>query len=151
LEKWCAAPVKDRALVSSLAEITRVGRDRFWSWHWTLQSPRLKRPQPMLGNTRLTDIAVNVMLPWLWVRAGEGKAAQLQKVIEERYFAWPPAEDNTILRLARRRLLGTESRLLLDSASAQQGLMQIVRDFCDQSNAICGGCKFPELVRNWNS
>jgi hypothetical protein len=35
-----------------------------------------------------------------------------------------------------------------NDAAAQQGLLQIVRDFCDHSNAICADCRFPELVRN---
>jgi hypothetical protein len=26
-------------------------------------------------------------------------------------------------------------------------LLQIVRDFCDHSNATCDGCSFPELIR----
>jgi len=38
----------------------------------------------------------------------------------------------------------------LKTAAAQQGLMQIVRDFCDHSNALCANCRFPELVRGWN-
>jgi hypothetical protein len=149
LEKWCAQPVVDGRLLRTLAEVTQVERDRFWSWHWTLRTARLPRPQPMLGATRLTDIAVNVVLPWLWVRAAEGKASALQTEIERRYFAWPEAEDNAVLRLARRRLLGTESTAALNSAATQQGLIQIVRDFCDQSNSVCGGCRFPELVRAW--
>jgi hypothetical protein len=32
---------------------------------------------------------------------------------------------------------------------AQQGLIQMVRDFCDHSNAICDRCKLPDLVRDW--
>jgi hypothetical protein len=39
----------------------------------------------------------------------------------------------------------------LKTASAQQGLMQIVRDFCEHSNAICEACRFPELVRGWEN
>lgn len=150
LEQWCAASWPDRKLVPSLAEAAQVEPDRFWSWHWTFRTPRLRRAQPLLGHTRLTDLAVNVVLPWLWVRAGEGSSPALQKEIERRYFVWPVAEDNAVLRLARRRLLGTESRALLRTAAAQQGLIQIVRDFCEQSNAVCGGCRFPELVRDWN-
>jgi hypothetical protein len=150
LEKWCARTGDDRELVRTLSEVTSVGRDRFWSWHWTLRTARLRRAQPMLGAARLTDIAVNVVLPWLWVRAAEGKSSALQHEIERRYYAWPKAEDNAILRLARRRLLGTETSAALDSAASQQGLIQIVRDFCDQSNALCSGCRFPELVRGWS-
>jgi hypothetical protein len=53
------------------------------------------------------------------------------------------------LKLARQRLLGTGSASVLPGAAAQQGLMQIVRDFCEHSNAICADCRFPELVQSW--
>ncbi|MDE3068162.1 MAG: DUF2851 family protein [Verrucomicrobiota bacterium] len=149
LESWGVSDLPDRALPRSLLEILQIGRDDFWSWHWTFQSPRLKRPQPLLGASRVTDLAVNVVLPWLWIRAGAGGNAALQKQIERRYFAWPPAGDNSVLRLARQRLLGATRRRVLQTAAAQQGLIQIVRDFCARSNALCRQCRFPELARDF--
>ena len=149
LECWCAAGLPDKSLLVSLRKIFEVERDEFWSWHWTFRSARLKKPQPLLGAARVTDLAVNVILPWLWTRAVEGKNGKLQRVIEHRYFTWPSAEDNSVLRLARQRLLGVGQNCALQSAAAQQGLMQIVRDFCGHSNAVCGNCRFPELVRGW--
>ena len=169
LERWCASSIGEgrragdleifgtaarrpsQALVDSLREIFEVERDEFWSWHWTFRSARLKKPQPLLGDARVTDLAVNVILPWLWTRAAEGKNGRLQRVIEHRYAAWPQAEDNSILKLARQRLLGVGRSRVLRSASAQQGLIQITRDFCEHSNAVCENCRFPELVRGWNS
>ena len=56
---------------------------------------------------------------------------------------------NSLLRLARERLLAGAPRRALSGAAMQQGLIQIVRDFCEHSNAICEDCKFPELVREW--
>jgi len=109
----------------------------------------LKRPQPLLGLPRLTDIAVNVVLPWLWSRAVEGKNLLMREEIERRFYAWPAGEDNIVLKLARRRLLDTSMRKLKRRAALQQGLLQIVRDFCEHSNALCQKCRFPELVRAW--
>jgi len=149
LEKWCARDIAQNALAGSLLETLQVESDEFWSWHCTFRSARFKKAQPLLGGTRVTDLAVNVVLPWLWIRAVEGKNESMQKIIENRYFAWPPAEDNSMLRLARQRLLGGASPRVLAGAAAQQGLIQIVRDFCEHSNAICEDCKFPELVREW--
>jgi hypothetical protein len=126
----------------------QIEPDEFWSWHWTIRSPRLKKPQPLLGAARVTDLAVNVILPWLWIRAFEGKNLELQREIENRFNTWPAAEDNSVLKLARQRLLGSVRRPLL-TAAEQQGLIQIVRDFCDHSNAICENCRFPELVKDW--
>ncbi len=149
LEQWFTTPVPDAALADSLLDVLQVEQDDFWSWHWTFRSARLARPQPMLGAARVTDLSVNVILPWFWMRAVEGKNEALQRVAEQRYFAWPAAEDNSLLRLARQRLLGGAKPRILPGAAAQQGLLQIVRDFCDHSNAICENCTFPELVRNF--
>jgi hypothetical protein len=150
LEDWCARELADSALVNSLLEALQVGADEFWSWHCTFRSARMKRAQPLLGSTRGTDLAINVVLPWLWIRAVEGKNETVQRKIEKRYFAWPPAEDNSLLRLARQRLLGNAPRRILGSAAAQQGLIQIVRDFCERSNALCDHCQFPALVKEWS-
>jgi hypothetical protein len=151
LESWCVADLTDAQLVDSLRAVLSGGADEFWSYHWTLRSPPLKTPQPLLGEARVTDLAVNVILPWLWVRAVEGKNQIIRDAIEWRYFAWPAAEDNAVLKLARQRLLGGGHSQLLRKASAQQGLMQIVRDFCGNSNAVCADCGFPELVREWSA
>ena len=133
----------------SLHEIFQVERDEFWSWHWTFNSARMSKPQPLLGEARVTDLAVNVVLPWLWIRAKEGGNEKILREVERRFFAWPAAADNSVLKLARQRLLGTTSAKVLKGAAQQQGLMQIVRDFCEHSNAICADCRFPDLVNGW--
>lgn len=151
LERWCAADIPEGELGRALLEILQVRQDEFWSWHWTFRSARLIQQQPLLGVTRVTDLAVNVILPWLWARAGGGKDRALRLGIERRYFAWPSAEDNAVLRLARQRLLGGAAAGRLRGAFAQQGLLQIVRDFCDHSNAVCEDCRFPELVADFSA
>jgi hypothetical protein len=147
IENWSAAEISDKRLLESLLEVLQAGRDEFWSWHWTFKSARMKKPQPLLGDARVTDLAVNVILPWLWIRAKEGGNGKIQSEIEQRFFAWPAAEDNSVLKLARQRLLGISNVKIFRTAAAQQGLMQIVRDFCEHSNAVCDDCRFPELVR----
>jgi hypothetical protein len=109
----------------------------------------LEKPQPLIGETRLTDIAINVVLPWLWVRAQEGGNQTLRDQIEQCYFDWPAAEDNSALKLARQRLFGLTPKGLFETAAAQQGLLQITRDFCDNTNAICDACHLPRLVQEF--
>jgi hypothetical protein len=123
-----------------------VPPDDYWNWHYTLRSPKLARSQPLLGATRVTDLAVNVVLPWLWIRASEGRNSVMQQRVESRYFAWPSAEDNALLRLARQRLLGGARKEALKGAAAQQGLIQMIRDFCERTNSLCDSCKLPGLV-----
>jgi hypothetical protein len=137
--------------VSALAKILQPARDDFWTHHLTLRSARSHKPQLLLGEARVTDLAVNVILPWLFARAKEGQNAQLQSALETTYCTWPAAEDNSVLKLARQRLLGSSSKKLFHTAASQQGLLQITRDFCDHSNAVCDQCRFPELVNAWNT
>ena len=149
IDQWFATTQRENALADSLLAHLQPSADEFWSRHWTLRSATMPKAQPLLGATRVTDLAVNVILPWLWLRAREGGNAKLIAEAERRYFAWPAAEDNAVLRLARDRLLGGRRDVKLNMAAMQQGLIQVVRDFCDHSNALCADCKFPELVRNW--
>jgi hypothetical protein len=148
LERWCAEEAPAKAPASSLLNALCTAPDDFWSWHWTLNSPRFRKEHPLLGTTRVTDLAVNVVLPWLWIRAVEGRNEPVQRRLEACYFSWPAAEDNSVLRLARERLLGGAAPREMPGAAAQQGLIQIVRDFCDHSDATCSGCKMPDLVRD---
>ena len=145
LEHWFTAEKPEAS--PSLLACLQAPEDEFWSWHWGLRTPGLARPQPLLGDARATDLAVNVILPWFWIRARAGRNEAMRQTAQARYLAWPAAQDNALLRLARRRLLGRGSSAGIQSAAAQQGLLQIVRDFCDHSNALCADCSFPALVR----
>lgn len=149
LQHWASKTISDRDLHEMLLRILQVRDDSFWSWHWTVRSKRFAKSQPLLGPARVTDLAVNVVLPWLWRRAADGKNETLRTEMERRYLVWPMAEDNSVLRLARQRLLGRSSLGILNSAALQQGMLQIVRDFCEHSNAVCQDCQFPDLVKRW--
>lgn len=148
LEGWFAAAHSDSELSESLVDLLQVHDDPFWNWHWTMSSVRLRVAQPLIGPQRATDLAMNVLLPWFWMRAVAGKNESFQAIAEHRYLAWPRGEDNSVLRLARQRLFGGRRIPFLKTAAAQQGLLQIVRDFCDQSNALCDDCQFPALVKD---
>lgn len=148
LEGWMERQVEAPDLVPSLEKILDTPEDPFWSYHWTLRSKRFPQPRSLLGEQRVTDLAINVILPWLYVRAWAGRNQALAKRVETRYFLWPPAEDNSVLKLARQRLFGGGKKSFLKTAADQQGVMQIVRDFCDYSDASCTNCGFPDLLRS---
>lgn len=147
IERWIEAPTPDRQLLPSLTGVCQVPLDDFWSWHWTLRSPRLGTAHPLLGAARVTDLAVNVVLPWFWSRAAAGRNEGVRGQVEHRYFVWPAAQSNVVLALAHQRVLAELNLPLLRRAACQQGLLQIVRDFCDRTDALCLGCPLPGLIR----
>lgn len=132
----------------ALAEILQPPlTDTFWANHWTLGSARFEPGRPLLGMPRSTDLAMNVILPWFWVRAACGRDERVRARVQSRFLEWPMGEDNAVLRLARSRLFGgVQPPKLPRTAAVQQGLMQIVRDFCDHSDALCRHCEFPGML-----
>ena len=149
LEDWFTDERPVPSLATSLLACLQPPPDDFWSWHWGFASPRLPRPQPLLGESRATDLAINVIIPWFWTRARAGKSGRLAQTAQQRYQAWPAAQDNALLRLARHRLLGGQSGRRLKTAASQQGLLQVLHDFCDQTNSLCTDCVFPDLVKGF--
>jgi hypothetical protein len=150
-ERWLATELADTALRPALLAELQPPEDEFWDRHWTLNSRPMARPRPLLGEARITDLAMNAILPWLWSRARAADNAALRTRIEHRYRSWPAAADNALLRLARQRLLGGRALPPPTRAIHQQGLLQIVRDFCDHANALCDDCQFPQLVWPWTT
>ncbi len=146
IERWLEKKIESPDLLDSFSEIFEAKEDEFWSYRWTFRSAPFQRPQQLLGEQRVTDLAMNVVLPWLFVRACAGGNEQMAAAAETRYLLWPAAEDNSVLKLARQRLFGGVPASFLKTAADQQGVIQIVRDFCDHSNAACENCVFPELV-----
>jgi hypothetical protein len=151
LDQWFATDLPAGSLPESLADVLRIGEDAFWTHHWTFASPKLLRPEPLLGQTRVGDLAINVILPWFWMRAATGGSGPMKLRAQRRYFNWPKTQDNSLLRQARQRLLGEPRSRCPGRAAAQQGLLQILQDFCDRSDALCQECRFPELVRHLGS
>lgn len=151
LRTWCEASCKDTQLPESLLKLLRPRPDAFWSHHYTLRSGLTPNAIPLLGLDRVTDLAANVILPWLWARANQGHRTRLYREVERRYFAWPGGPDNAVLKRARQRLFGKPRADGLARMSIQQGLLQVVRDFCDHSNSLCERCRFPELARHFEA
>jgi hypothetical protein len=146
LESWLAADLSDTRLLPALATALQTPPDPFWSTHWTLNSKPMRQPQPLLGAPRVTDLAMNAVLPWLWSRAAVTGSNAVQQRVEHRHRVWPAAADNALLRLARQRVLAGRPLPRPVRAGHQQGLLQIVRDFCDHSNALCEDCRLPGLL-----
>ena len=149
IRKWGRESIQSSRLPASLLKILTPTSDDFWDRHYTFRSKRLSKPVPLIGIQRSTDIAANVVLPWLWAVAREGKRDAVLNNMEQRYLVWPKTSDNAVLRRARLRLLGNRTIGLSARLAVQQGLHQIVRDYCNASDSLCQGCRFPEVVRQF--
>ena len=147
LDDWFHSEDGTSGLPLRLNQILNPENPEFWSHHWTFRAPRIPGAQKMLGSSRTTDLAINAILPWFRARALSGNNSDLSQKVRDIYFNWPAAQDNLLLRKTRQRLIPGMLPRKIDSASLQQGLIQIASDFCSHTNAACEDCRFPELVR----
>ncbi len=146
---WIADGKPARSSDSRLWERLKPDPDGFWDHHWTLRTTQNEKVGPLLGRPRFTDLAMNIFLPWLHAQATASGRPALCSVVRERYHRWPKGEDNAVLRLARQRLAGNGPTIGPRTAATQQALLQIARDFCGHSDALCRSCRFPAMVRRW--
>ena len=141
---WLKSPGEN--IEESFLQLITPEEDPFWNWHYTIKSAKTATFQPLIGIDRATDIAINIVLPWLLAVSRENSDTAGEERVKELYLRWKPAQDNALLKLARKRILGAFSTDATPTAATQQGLIQIVKNFCENSDSICTGCKFPDKI-----
>jgi hypothetical protein len=104
----------------------------------------LRRPARLLGQARIRDIVVNVLLPALHAGGLQRRDERLSTLARETYLATPKLQDNRLLKEAAHRFFVPPSRAksVLKKAVAQQGLLEIYRTFCLALGVDCENCPF---------
>lgn len=116
--------------------------DEYWDHHYTVTSKRSAKRMALVGDSRVTEMLVNVFLPLAVARDGERWPE---------YANLPAALTNRRVEVAATRLFGGSARRheLLKSAALQQGLLQVYEDFCMQDASDCEQCRFPRQLAAW--
>ncbi len=116
--------------------------DPFWEMHFTLASKPAAKPMALVGESRVTEMLVNVFLP-LAIGTDERRW--------QGYTTLRAPLSNRRAETAATRLFGENprGREMLKSAALQQGLIQVYEDFCMQDASDCAHCRFPEQLAQW--
>lgn len=114
----------------------------YWNHHYTLTSAPSARPMALIGETRVTEMLANIVLPYYQAC---GRPSWVS------YSQLPARLTNRRLETGAARLFGDDSRRskFLRTVAHQQGLLQIYEDFCLQDNSDCAQCPFPEQMQRW--
>jgi Protein of unknown function (DUF2851) len=114
----------------------------FWKLHYTLTAARMSKPMALIGQSRISEILGNVLIPFLF---SENPNVWLE------YVKLPARLSNRLLETAATRLFGNDPRRaeFLKTVAHQQALLQIYEDFCLQDNSDCAQCPFPEQMAKW--
>jgi hypothetical protein len=117
-------------------------RHPFWKFHYTLASAAASKEMALVGDTRVTEIFANVLLPFF---SAEGVDVWTD------YSKLPAQLSNRPVETAATRLFGDDPRrrAFMKTVAHQQGLLQIYEDFCLQDDSDCAQCPFPEQMQKW--
>ena len=129
------SPAKTHKLLAGL-------HDDYWDHHYTVHSGESKTPMALIGPSRVNEMLINVLYPWVIIDRPEKW---------DEYRALPADLSNRRVEVAAARLFATDPRQagLLKSAAIQQGLLQVYEDFCMQDQTDCAACPFPRQVAQW--
>lgn len=117
------------------------GPDFFWSFHYSF-TEAVTRPHALLGDARTDDIIVNAVIPILYLYGRIYERADLCEHTLALAREMPPLEENGILRKMERQLLS--GRVVLRTAYAQQGVIQLYREHCTPGR--CSECDVTRVM-----
>lgn len=130
-----------REKCSSIRSLFRVEAHPFWSRHYNFDEPSPKPIAP-LGTSRVNDIIINTILPIALLYARIFKDKDVRQGAMQLLQSLPLASENSITRLMTKQLL--RGRVKLDSAGAQQGVIQLYKFYCTEER--CTECEVGKVV-----
>jgi len=111
----------------------------FWSYRTTFHSKVLSKPVAYIGEERIMLIIINSFLPIAVTMNQDGESG---KNIHKWWKKQPACSLNRIAKYTSKKIgFGN----MINTERAQQGLLQIFRDFCDTKKGVCSGCDFRNL------
>jgi hypothetical protein len=113
--------------IESLAALFVFTPDDFWRHHVHFREPA-GRSGVALGNARVNEILVNVIIPMALLYARVFNNAAIRTNAHKALSSLRASPDNLITRTIQRDLLGT--RAALETAGLQQGAIQLYKFFC---------------------
>ncbi len=119
--------------------------DPFWQSHTSFTSPPLKKNAVLLGNDRIVELLIDVIIPAIHAYSSVSGEFKLTAKIESLYLAMPRTRSNkTIREVVNRCFPGKEQ--IFKTAAAQQGLIHIQKTWCEKLACNCKACPIYQLV-----
>jgi hypothetical protein len=113
-----------------------VDSNGYWRDHFDFAIRSRTRTAALLGNSKAGEIAVDVLLPFVFSWGELADEAELADNAVNLYRSYPRLADNCLTQHMRRQL-GLEASIDL-TACRQQGLIHIFRNYCSEGR--CSEC-----------
>jgi hypothetical protein len=124
-----------------------VTGDGYWRDHFDFGLRSKTRVSALLGNSKVDEIVVNIILPFAFSWGELANDAKLMVNAMELYRNYPKLAENCITRHMKRQFCLGESLNL--TACHQQGLIHIFRNYCREGR--CTQCPLVKWSGSWDS
>jgi len=114
----------------------------YWKHHYTFGKKASRGVTQLIGKSRIDEITINVIIPFLFLYARTYKDIQLRSTIEELYSSLPAPADNTITRRIDKELLNGNNHK--STAQLYQGKIHLYKFYCGEER--CSECDIGKVV-----
>lgn len=138
----------DSSMIWTALKKELVVNHSLWDQYTNFYCKRKNRAA-VLGESRVLDLCVNVVLPAVYAYARLKQDDELLTQTIECWMALPKAQNNYVFTIVRKKwFLSDEiASTTLSSAAAQQGVLHVYRNFCEANQIDCNSCLIVNSVR----
>ncbi len=110
-----------------LMELFEVPMPTYWQQRYDFFR-RAPKKLPAIGNARMFELMVNILIPVCLLYARIFKDVSLRESVHGFYDSLPPREVNSIVRLMEKNVV--QKRIIITTVSQQQALIQLYKYYC---------------------
>ena len=127
--------------IEQTAALFASGEHSFWNYHYSFSEPVPKK-HALLGESRIFDIIVNAVVPFVCLYAHVFGKEDLFERCVSMAAELPLLDDNSILRTMNKHLI--KNKIKIQFAYQQQGLIQLNKKYCAVER--CGDCEVGKKI-----
>ena len=125
-----------------LANLFKPADDKYWSEHYDF-GKESKTEFKLLGNQRINDIIINVIIPLVFLYSTFFKDNTIKRNVIEMYNKLEINPDNSIINLMQKQILKSRG-LKINSPAMEQAVIQLYNFYCVRER--CKECEIGKRV-----
>ncbi len=131
-----------RNKIKEIRNYFTIPAEGYWKNHYTFGKKASRKLTQLIGRSRIDEITINVILPFLFLYARTYKDIDLRGATEELFSTLSAPADNNITRKIDKELLNGKPEKT--TAPMYQGKIQLYKFYCREER--CGECEVGKVV-----
>lgn len=121
---------------TKLIQLLSPDEDVYWSYNYNF-GKSLKKPMKLVGKQRINDIAINVIIPFVYYYSLVFADNLIKKNVLEFYRSLKINSENSVISVIQNQLIKGR-RITINTPAKEQGAIQLYNFYCVREK--CGEC-----------